>query len=150
MTANATWIRAGEVKNTIPPYAEACIDLRASYDDDLLWAIGEIGRFGSHLDVRLRCTDEPGFPAMTRSEALVDVVLDALARHGAIATEEVAGGVSDASWASRVGVPSVDGLGPVGGLDHTDDEWIALDSAAPRIAATVDICAKLGAAPAMT
>ncbi len=150
MTANATWIRAGEVKNTIPPYAEACIDLRASYDDDLLWAIEEIGRFGSHRDVRLRRTDEPGFPAMTRSDALVDIVLDALARHGAIAIEEVAGGVSDASWASRIGVPSVDGLGPVGGLDHTDDEWIALDSVGPRIAATVDTCAKLGAGPTMT
>ena len=38
------------------------------------------------------------------------------------ALEEMAGGVSDGSWTSEIGIPTVDGLGPVGALDHTEDE----------------------------
>lgn len=144
MTANATWLRAGDVKNTIPDRAETCIDIRAGTTADLAWAIERIHAFGDHDGVVFEATDEPGFPALERDDVLADACLRALAAHGAPAIEEVAGGVSDASWASAVGVPSVDGLGPVGALDHTVDEYIELPSVEPRVAATVALCRELG------
>ena len=30
-------------------------------------------------------------------------------------------------------MPSLDGLGPVGGRDHTPDEWIEIETLEPRI-----------------
>jgi glutamate carboxypeptidase len=48
--------------------------------------------------------------------------------------------VSDGSWTSHIGVPTVDGLGPIGAEDHTEREWIELASVAPRVAAIVALC----------
>ena len=38
---------------------------------------------------------------------------------GHVFGETSAGGVSDGSWAASQGLPTLDGLGPVGGEDHT-------------------------------
>lgn len=44
------------------------------------------------------------------------------------------GGGSDAVLVADEGTPALDGLGPVGGLDHGPDEYIELDSIVPRTA----------------
>ncbi|MCB0009943.1 MAG: M20/M25/M40 family metallo-hydrolase, partial [Anaerolineales bacterium] len=44
------------------------------------------------------------------------------------------GGAADAAFAAEAGVPALDGLGPIGGLDHSPDEYILLDSIVPRTA----------------
>jgi glutamate carboxypeptidase len=44
------------------------------------------------------------------------------------------GGASDASLAAAEGVAVLDGLGPIGGLDHGPDEYIELSSIVPRTA----------------
>ena len=77
---------------------------------------------------------------MQRAPELAGAALRALAAQGQPALEEAAGGVSDGSWTSHIGVPTVDGLGPVGGDDHTEREWIELASVEPRVAAIVALC----------
>lgn len=42
--------------------------------------------------------------------------------------------VPDASYVAGEGTPVLDGLGPIGGLDHGPDEYIELDSIVPRTA----------------
>jgi glutamate carboxypeptidase len=42
------------------------------------------------------------------------------------------GGGSDANTTAAVGVPSLDGLGPVGGNDHTSLEYVEKSSIVPR------------------
>jgi glutamate carboxypeptidase len=37
-------------------------------------------------------------------------------------------------------VPTVDGLGPVGGADQTEEEWIDIDSVGPRVEAVSRLC----------
>ena len=145
MTANVTWLRAGEVKNTIPDAGEAIVDLRACTAADMAWAFERIAAFAEHDGITLSRSDDRGFPPMERDADLAERTLSLLARHGALALEETAGGVSDASWTSSIGVPSVDGLGPVGGLDHTIDEYIELASVEPRIATAVALCREIGA-----
>jgi glutamate carboxypeptidase len=44
------------------------------------------------------------------------------------------GGASDVSHAVHQGTPGLDGLGPVGGLDHGPDEYILTSSIVPRTA----------------
>jgi glutamate carboxypeptidase len=76
-------------------------------------------------------------PAMERAPAVVE-----LARLAQQAAQELGfevkgastGGASDASYASAEGTPALDGLGPIGGLDHGPDEYIELSSIVPRTA----------------
>ena len=55
------------------------------------------------------------------------------------------GGVADANYAAAAGVPTLDGLGPVGGDDHSVDEWLDLDSVVPRIALLASLISRLSA-----
>jgi glutamate carboxypeptidase len=43
-------------------------------------------------------------------------------------------GVSDANLIAAQGTPVVDGLGPLGGKDHSDQEFLVTKSLAPRAA----------------
>lgn len=142
MSAVATQLHSGEVKNTVPAEAWGVIDLRASDDADLDYALGRIRAVGHHDGVVFAFSDDRGFPPMRRAPELAEAALRALAAQGAPALEEAAGGVSDGSWTSHIGVPTVDGLGPVGDDDHTEREWIELGSVAPRIAAIVALCSE--------
>ncbi len=144
LTANITWFHSGDVKNTIPDRAEATVDVRALTSADLDWAFDRIGEFGVHDGVDVRRSDDRGFPAMERANWLADRTLEILAELGQPALEEMAGGVSDGSWMSRIGIPTVDGMGPVGALDHTEDEYIEIASIDPRIEATVRLVRELG------
>ena len=42
------------------------------------------------------------------------------------------GGASDANTTSGMGIPSLDGLGPIGGNDHAPGEYLEVDSIVPR------------------
>jgi glutamate carboxypeptidase len=143
MTAVATQLHAGEVKNTVPAEAWGVIDVRAADDLDLDYALGRIRALGHHEGIVFAVSDERGFPPMQRAPELAGATLRALAELGRPALEEAAGGVSDGSWTSHIGVPTVDGLGPVGADDHTEREWIELDSVEPRVAAIVALCESL-------
>jgi glutamate carboxypeptidase len=143
MTAVATQLHSGEVKNTVPPEAWGVIDVRASDDLDLDYALGRIRAVGRHDGVVFAFSDDRGFPPMRRAPELANAVLAALAAVGQPALEEAAGGVSDGSWTSHIGVPTVDGLGPIGADDHTEREWIDLRSVEPRVAAIVSLCESL-------
>lgn len=43
------------------------------------------------------------------------------------------GGASDANTTSGMGLPTLDGLGPIGGDDHSADEWLDVSSIVPRV-----------------
>jgi glutamate carboxypeptidase len=140
MTAIATQLHAGEFKNTVPDDAWGVIDVRALDDADLDFALGRIRSVGHHDRIVFAFSDDRGFPPMRRASELAGATLRELAARGQPALEESAGGVSDGSWTSHIGVPTVDGLGPVGGDDHTEREWIDLTSVGPRVDAIVALC----------
>ncbi len=119
-------------KNVVPDRAEADVDVRFRGP-----AEEERSRpaFRSPPPVRpgARVTLEPGLarpplvvtPASRKLLALVRGVARALGRE--IEAEETSGG-SDASFASALGVPTLDGLGIVGGGYHTAEEWADAES----------------------
>ena len=55
------------------------------------------------------------------------------------------GGASDANTTSAAGVPTLDGLGPIGGDDHSPKEWLDLTSVVPRISLLAGILSRLDA-----
>jgi glutamate carboxypeptidase len=55
------------------------------------------------------------------------------------------GGASDGSFVTDFGVPTLDGLGPIGGRDHSPYEYLLLNSIAPRTALLAGLIAHIGA-----
>jgi glutamate carboxypeptidase len=69
-------------------------------------------------------------PASERLVALAQAVASSL---GFSVRDASTGGSSDANTTAGLGVPSLDGLGPVGGNDHAPTEYLDLDSTVPRV-----------------
>ena len=58
--------------------------------------------------------------------------------------EAATGGASDANATSALGIPTLDGLGPIGGDDHSEREWIDMGSVVPRTALLAGLIAAIG------
>ena len=56
------------------------------------------------------------------------------------------GGGSDACTTAALGVPTLDGLGPVGGDPHSVKEWMDVPSVPQRIALAAGLIARAGEA----
>jgi glutamate carboxypeptidase len=136
----ATKLVADGPDNAVSDRARVTFDVRADTADGLAWAVEQAAYFRERPGVTLTTTKAPGFPPMERSEPLVRRVLAELGRVDAVNAEEHAGGASDGCWTSSLGIPTVDGLGPVGGSDHSEDEWIDLRSVGPRIEVVARLC----------
>ncbi|MBV8804752.1 MAG: hypothetical protein JO042_06885 [Sinobacteraceae bacterium] len=57
------------------------------------------------------------------------------------------GGASESALAADAGVPALDGLGPVGGGFHSDQEFIDLDTVTPRLYLLTRLLMDLGPKP---
>lgn len=86
----------------------------------------------------------------TASASLFDLGVEVARELGFVLTESSSGGASDGNTTAGAGVPTLDGLGAIGGARHTADEYLELDSIAPRTAWLAATVAEIGrrAAPA--
>ena len=57
------------------------------------------------------------------------------------------GGASDANTTAGMGVPTIDGLGPIGGLDHAPGEYLEVGSIVPRTTLLAGLIAAIGRDP---
>lgn len=71
---------------------------------------------------------------LVRSGRLVEHAQAVAAQLGFEVRDTSTGGASDANTTSGMGVPSLDGLGPIGGNDHSPSEYLDIDSIVPRTA----------------
>ena len=81
--------------------------------------------------------EDAGMPPMEKTpaiEALEALTIRCAQELGFSVKGVATGGASDASYVAGEGTPVLDGLGPIGGLDHGPDEYIELDSIVPRTA----------------
>jgi glutamate carboxypeptidase len=100
--------------------------MRAPTSTDLDWALDHVRAFGAYDDIELRWEDLGGPPPLERTPnvaALARAAIELGARLGHEFEESSTGGVSDGSWTAWSGIPTLDGLGPVGGDDHTPFEY---------------------------
>jgi glutamate carboxypeptidase len=135
LTLQITGLEAGEGLNTVPSAGSLTADLRAWTDGDLTWALEQAVAFGDYEGIKLAYEDLGGPPPFERTERVGRLAETAIALGGQLGHlfgETAAGGVSDGSWAASQGLPTLDGLGPVGGEDHTPWEYIETDSLATR------------------
>jgi glutamate carboxypeptidase len=132
---NVTELHAGEGLNSVAASATMTVDVRGWHDEDLVWALAEIGRFGTYDGIGFSVATSGRVPPMERTGPVVHLARLARTIGEALGLElhEVAtGGVSDACWTAAAGIPTLDGLGPIGAHDHSPDEVIEVSSIAGR------------------
>ncbi|HYK96663.1 MAG TPA: M20 family metallopeptidase [Candidatus Dormibacteraeota bacterium] len=138
VTANVGVFKAGTRPNIVCDQAELEVDVRAMAAVHLasaLAAIDELAASPAVPDVTIDVETMAGWAPMEkleRSGRLADHVIALAARLGFETKDVSTGGASDANTTSGMGVPSIDGLGPVGGLDHSPEEYLEVDSIVPR------------------
>ena len=133
MTSVVTTVQGGTAANTLPGNATATLDIRSSVPADLDHALAELEAGGPYDGVSITIVDRGTWPPMPRDERLAAAAPAIAAELGLSAGEQLSGGVSDGCWTGAAGVPTIDGLGPVGALDHTDAEWIELETLERRL-----------------
>jgi glutamate carboxypeptidase len=151
VTVNVGRIAGGTTKNTVPDRAEAQLDFRfqSRADGDALAAA--IRRLSDEASAAIPGTrfELHGGAArlpLERTEASARLCAEygACARAHGLGDGEapLLGGGSDASTASALGVPAIDGLGPRGAGFHTRDEHIEVASLVPKAQAVARFLAE--------
>jgi glutamate carboxypeptidase len=146
MTLQITALEAGEGLNTVPSHGLLAADVRASTQDDLDWVTGRIRDFPDYDGITLVYEDLGGPPPFERTERvgrLAEAAVSLGASLGHEFGEATAGGVSDGSWTASRGVPTLDGLGPVGGEDHSPGEYVETASFATRCGVVAGLVAAI-------
>jgi glutamate carboxypeptidase len=151
ITINAGVISGGTLPNVVPDFAEAQFDLRFLHNEDRiateqhfheLLAKKRIASVELTLE-RAPDIKEPmvltpeGLKLATQAQYIANLL-------GFSINHVLTGGASDASYATNHGIPALDGLGPIGGRDHSPDEYLVLSSVAPRVALLAGLIITLG------
>lgn len=141
VTVNVGVIEGGRLPSIVPESAHMFVDVRAFTPADIDAAIAAICRqceTETVPDVKFTVTEEgESFPPMPRTPetiALEGLAVQAARELGFEVKGASTGGAADAAYAAAEGVPALDGLGPIGGLDHGPDEYILRSSIVPRAA----------------
>jgi glutamate carboxypeptidase len=150
VTVNVGTIAGGTRPNVVPERCELRIDVRATHQDSFDQALEEVRTVASKgyvPDVEVEVEIRRGFPPMEKTETTARLVERARAiasELGFEVNDAATGGASDANTVAGLGVPVLDGLGPVGGADHAPGEWLDLDSVVPRTTLLAAMIASAG------
>jgi len=140
-TVTPTVAAAGTTTNTVPATAQLDVDVRAATaaEQDRVHA-AMLALAPTLPGAVITVLGEPNRPPMeaTSGAALFDRAV-ALARRDGLGelVQTSVGGASDGNFTAGIGVPTLDGLGAVGGGAHADDEHIQLAELVPRTALLV-------------
>ncbi len=138
VTVNVGVISGGTRPNVIAEHCEFEIDLRAPTRvamEEAEAAITEICVSSTVPDVVCTVNRRHRWWPMEKGDATAALALSAeslASRLGFELHDASTGGASDANTTSGMGVPTLDGLGPVGGNDHAPGEYTEIASIVPR------------------
>lgn len=141
--------RGGVARQVVPDHAELLIDLRAptaATGDELLAGIEAVLAAAATGEVRLSLSGGVTRPAFPRaaSEWLYARAVEHAAGLGIRVTPVASRGGSDASFAAALGLPTLDGLGPICHESCARGERIEISSLATRGALMGLLIADLG------
>ncbi|MFJ5834137.1 M20 family metallopeptidase [Streptomyces sp. NPDC093089] len=150
VTVNVGVVRAGTRANIVCPEAELRIEVRAATTADIERVTRAIQEAADHpgvpgVSVEVEQLDLcPPMEDTTASRRMLDHAQRAADAVGIALGAAATGGVGDANLIAGTGVPVLDGLGPVGGADHTPQEWLDTTSVPQRVAMLAGMIASLG------
>jgi len=152
VTLNAGVIHGGERPNIVPDAAYALVDARAADSAGMeaveraMREVAEAAPVVEGAAVRLSggFLHQP-FTQSAASERLFALASEVAAELGYTLTGSPTGGGSDGNTTAAIGTPTLDGLGPAGGMAHNPGEYIEVESIAPRVALLAGLIARIGA-----
>jgi len=142
LTTNVGLISGGMSTNTVAPSAQAKLDVR-------FCSLQQRESVFERIDAIVKAPGVPGTEAsLTQtseflplepkwSDQLMRRYRSSAARIGFEVDGEFTGGCSDAGFTASLGIPTLCGVGPVGGRAHTEGEYCCLDTLVPRAQALV-------------
>ncbi|MGZ8482126.1 MAG: M20 family metallopeptidase [Candidatus Limnocylindria bacterium] len=152
VTVNAGVITGGTRPNVVAESCRIDLDLRAASAQAFALAEAEVSRLVDHPTTEgvttalRRVAHHPPMERTPAAARLASLATTIAAELGFTVRDAATGGASDANTTSAAGLPSLDGLGPIGGDDHSVDEWLDLDSVVPRTTLLAGLMARIGEA----
>jgi len=147
-TLNIGLINGGEKANIVADKASATLDMRFwtnAHKQKILNSLKQLNPF--FPGAKIRFSVESSTPPMEKTEAsmaLLSQIRDIAESTFKMSLEAgKTGGGSDASIASNLGVPTIDGLGPDGEGIHADNEYLLLPSLVRRTALLTELLRQL-------
>jgi len=150
VTVNVGVVHGGTRSNVVAERCALEVDVRSPAAASLAAveaAIEAIANEHTVEDIEVHVTGGKWHRPMEKKEggARLAAIATAVARElGFDLRDAATGGASDANTTSAAGVPTLDGLGPIGGDDHGPKEWLDLTSVVPRIALLAGLISRLG------
>lgn len=134
-TVNTGYVHGGEAAAIVAKHAEAHFDLRVPTPAEQqrlergIPALADAARLvpGAKVEIGGHF-HRPPMPMLPGSDVLVQTLTDAAAAAGGQAVFGASGAVSDGNLTVAAGVPTIDGMGAVGGREHSTDEYMELES----------------------
>jgi glutamate carboxypeptidase len=140
VTVNVGVAAGGTLPNVVPGHAAAQIDVRAERAEDMQ-PVGDAitAVAAASLVPGTRTTLDGGWkappmPETPQTAALARLAAASAAELGFTVRAASTGGISYANHLAGLGIPVLDGFGPIGGLDHSPQEYISVASIVPRTA----------------
>lgn len=152
VTVNVGVVQGGERPNVVAETAYAEIDVRAADEEGVQAIEAALARVVADTNVPDTTAMLEGFFAhrpfiqSPQSARLFALASEAAAELGIILRGEPTGGASDGNTTAGLSVPTLDGLGLVGGLAHNPGEYVEIASIAPRIALLMGLLRRLNGA----
>jgi glutamate carboxypeptidase len=145
LTLNTGTVTGGTVVNMVANHAVMKLDTRFKNPEQIEKVESVMNRMienpmvkGVTASVKRISYREPMNPN-ERTSALA-AKLERLGKKSGISVKwRPTGGVSDGNGISSLGIPVIDGFGPVGGNTHNEGEYLEIDSVYPRIRLLYDI-----------
>jgi glutamate carboxypeptidase len=138
VTLNVGVISGGTRPNVVAAEARLRIDLRAPTREAMLAVEAELRSICARSTVRdVTCRIEQQgrhwpMEKLPGSARLAEHAVALAARLGFPLRDAATGGASDANTTAGMGIPTLDGLGPIGGNAHSPAEYLDLGSIVPR------------------
>ncbi len=138
VTVNVGLIDGGTRPNVVAATCLLEVDVRATTREALETVGTEIGRIVEDGGVEDTTVETEiisrwwPMERLERSGRLVEQAKAVAAGSGFAIADTSTGGASDANTTAGLGVPTLDGLGPIGGNDHAPGEYLEIESIVPR------------------
>lgn len=139
LTVNLTVMQAGTRANIIPEHASAQVNVRVRDKADFD-RVEQVLRKNAETtvipDTKVTISGGEGFPPLPNNPATDKLAAQAQRIYAGIGRTLATGGnggASESALAADAGVAALDGLGPVGGGFHSDQEFLELETVTPRL-----------------